>query len=129
MSGKLFTPRPSHVNNLHKVLPSKMFLKEKFDAKGHFQSLKARLVVGGHMQDEIDSLEKYAPIVSIESLLIALQLHAVECNFMKINKRLASILRDMGEINDDLINSDGTCLVKLNRALYGLQQSGNCGMT
>ena len=32
----------------------------------------------------------------------------IEPEFMKINKRLTSILRDMGEINDDLINSDST---------------------
>ena len=33
-----------------RIIPSKMFLKEKFMADGTFDKLKARLVAGGHMQ-------------------------------------------------------------------------------
>jgi len=127
------------------ILPSKMFIKEKFDAKGNYTSLKSRLVVGGHMQEDMDILEKFAPTISIESLLIALQLHAsqgefnitcldisaaylnaklIEPEYMRLNKKLSGILYEMNGITDDYINDDGTCVVKLQRALYGLKQSG-----
>jgi hypothetical protein len=48
---------PTHVNNLtyeqkKAIIPSKMFLKEKYNAQGQFEKLKSRLVAGGHRQDK-----------------------------------------------------------------------------
>jgi hypothetical protein len=35
------------------IIPSSIFLKEKFKPSGNFDKLKARLVAGGHRQDKL----------------------------------------------------------------------------
>jgi hypothetical protein len=48
----------SEINLLHKlnqrILPSKLFLKDKHKPDGTFDKLKARLVAGGHRQDHAE---------------------------------------------------------------------------
>jgi hypothetical protein len=40
--------------NNYKILPSKLFLKDKYEPDGSFDKFKARLVAGGHRQGRAD---------------------------------------------------------------------------
>ena len=51
-----------------------MFLKDKYDAAGDFQKLKARLVAGGDKQDKNLYEDLSSPTVSIESVFMILDL-------------------------------------------------------
>ncbi len=48
-----------------------MFLKEKFDADGKFEKIKARLAAGGNLQDKSLLYESLSsPTVSMEAVII-----------------------------------------------------------
>jgi hypothetical protein len=54
-----------------KVIPSKMFLKEKKDAQGNVTKIKSRLVAGGHLQNKEDFQDlSSSPTLPYPSLLI-----------------------------------------------------------
>ena len=122
-----------------------LFLKEKYDATGVFEKIKARLVAGGHLQDKTiyDSLS--SPTVSLEALMIVLGIAAVEgrtivsvditgayleCDLpeddeviMLIDSKLVSFLREIDPSVEQFRNEKGEVFVKLNKALYGCVQS------
>ena len=53
-----------------KVLYSKMFLKKKFTSDGKFDKIKARLVVGGNIQDEGSNDETASPTVDQGAIMM-----------------------------------------------------------
>ena len=57
------------------ILRSSMFLKEKFDAKGWFEKLKARLVANGAQQDRRLFDDLSSPTAAIQSLMIYINLN------------------------------------------------------
>ena len=77
--------RPEYWNLLtseekRSVIRSSLFLKEKYDAVGLFQKLKARLVAGGNWQDRTiySDSEMSSPTVSTSSVFIVATIAAKE---------------------------------------------------
>eukprot|EP01030_Chromulinospumella_sphaerica_P034324 gene34324-biopygen8787 len=63
---------------LKRRIPSSMFLKEKFNAQGDFEKLKARLVAGGHRQDKELYGDVSSPTASATGVMIVCALAAKE---------------------------------------------------
>jgi hypothetical protein len=129
------------------VISSMIFLKEKFTAEGLFQKLKARLVAGGHQQKkELFEDSKAAPTVATQSVFMVAAIAAVEGRavaavdvpgaflkapisdedppiFMKLDKFLTAVLVKLDSSYAQYVRSDGTCVVKLKKSLYGTIQA------
>jgi hypothetical protein len=126
------------------ILPSRMFLKEKFTADGEFDRMKARLVAGGDRQPRPEHAEETAaPTMGTSSLFIILALGAkdgcaiasadvpgayLEADMtkrvlMRLDKFLAEILANIDPTLRPLMKPDGTFVVVLNKALYGCIES------
>jgi hypothetical protein len=130
------------------IIASSMFLKEKFDPEGEFEKLKARLVAGGHLQDRslyTDS-DTSSPSVSLVSVFITSALAAREHRYvvtldvagaylnaimprgskpvlMRLDKLMTSLLLKKRPDYKKYVRSDGTMVVRLNKALYGCIES------
>ena len=132
---------------LGRIITSSMFLKEKFTADGVFDKLKARLVAGGHLQDRDIYDKGSSPTVSTSSVFLiaaiaASRNSAVACIdfpgaflnsvmpetgdhtvFMRLNKFLTSVLVQIDPTYSTYVQPNGTCVVRLKRALYGCVES------
>jgi histone deacetylase 1/2 len=129
-----------------KVIKSFLFLKEKFTAAGVFDKLKSRLVAGGHMQDrdsilyeDISSPTASIPFLFIIACIAAKQHRKVKTIdiggaylnadiskhdiLMELNETIAGILVTIDPSYEQYLRSNGTMVVKLNRALYGCIES------
>ena len=137
-----------------KIIPSSIFLKEKFKPSGEFEKLKARLVAGGHRQNKLlyqelisssDEINIYnnkltSPTVNIQCVMMEIAKAAYENRFvctvditgaylnakmgsvrvhMRLDKRLTELLISLDPSYNDYVNSDGTLVVILDKALYG----------
>ena len=67
------------------LLPSKVFLKGKYDAHGRFTKLKSRLVAGGHRQKPDTYGRTSSPKVDISHVMLCLSL------VKKLRAKLATI--------------------------------------
>ena len=67
-----------------KAIPIIMLLKEKYDSQGAFQKVKARGVVLGNLQEDMDSFLKEAPTASMQAFYLIILLAS------KFNIRLQS---------------------------------------
>jgi len=128
-----------------KFLRSHMFLREKHDAMGIFEKMKARLVADGSAQDktEFEDEEISSPTASLESIFNMLKLVAVEKRhllvldvggaylnaiidrneFMYVQPELVKILLDINPGYAKFIDDKGRMLVQIEKAMYGLVQS------
>jgi hypothetical protein len=61
-----------------KIIPSFMFLKEKYLPSGEFEKLKARLVAGGNLQERELYSDISSPTISTNSVFILAALAAKE---------------------------------------------------
>ncbi len=60
-----------------KVIPTKLFLKAKFDSEGNYEKLKSRLVACGHLDNDKGSKEENAaPTVNINTVMLQLAVAA-----------------------------------------------------
>jgi hypothetical protein len=128
---------------LQQVIPSKLFLKEKFDASGNFLKLKARLVAGGHTQNSDSYSEVASPTTDITSVFVALNIctYFENCQFYTgdipaayLNSKLSevvymtlpvsvtSILLRVQPSLQSCVNQ-GRITVKLLKSIYGLKQA------
>ena len=126
------------------LLPSKVFLKGKYDAMGRFTKLKSRLVAGGHRQKPDTYGRTSSPTVDISHVMLCLSLVKklkakvatidVAAAFLhaKLEEEIYMILpRDIVEFlnaNDETFKRDisgggSMVVVKLLKSLYGLKQS------
>jgi Reverse transcriptase (RNA-dependent DNA polymerase) len=127
------------------IIPSSMFLKEKFTAEGAFDKLKARLVAGGHQQDRSVYDQGSSPTVATAAILLVATMAAKEHRavatvdfpgaflhsempenrpvFMRLNKVESSILVRIDPKYQEFMKRNGTMIVKLRRALYGCVES------
>ena len=61
-----------------RILPSHLFLKDKYNAAGAFETLKSRLVGGGNKQDHAEYGSITSPTVRTQSVFLALNEAAYE---------------------------------------------------
>ena len=126
-----------------RIIYSSMFLKEKYDSRGIFEKLKARLAAGGDVQDKSLYDNISSPTVQTNSVFIELSLAGwrnsiivvvditgaylnadmIEDVFMSIDRILAEILIDIDPSYREYLNSNGKIVVKLEKALYGCLES------
>lgn len=128
-----------------RILPCMMFLKEKFFADGQFEKLKARLAAGGHQVDKSKyrAEDTSSPTVLVETLMLALGIAAHErrdietidfpgaylfaelheTQLMRLDKVLAGFVVQLFPEYREYLQEDGTMLVELMRALYGLPEA------
>lgn len=127
------------------ILPCHLFLKMKYLPDGLPEKLKARLVAGGDRQEELAEHMKSSPTVQLQCVLCIACIAArmdyvvVTCDvkgaylnaylpkdskhFMRLPKELVKIYLEMDPSIADDIQEDGTIVVELLKALYGLQES------
>jgi len=118
-----------------KVIPSKLFLKEKYNPEGQFEKLKARLVAGGYRQnralyteEEISSPTIATQLVFMIAAIAAEEgrevvtgdipgayLHADMSGdvYIILPTEVAAILVDMDERYKEFVEGNGTITVKL----------------
>jgi len=122
-----------------------MFLKEKYDAAGNFEKIKARLVADGSTQDRSDFDEEDidSPTASLESIFNMLKLVAVEKRhllildiggaylnaeidrtvYMFIEPELVNIMVNIDSGYAKYRDVKGRILTQIDKAMYGLVQS------
>ena len=126
------------------MVPSKLFLKEKFKPDGNFDKLKSRLVAGGHMQDRELYPDKSSPTPAINSIFIVTAIAAhKECTvvsldignayvnapitgppvYMRLNTELSKYVCELDINYESFVRDNGELIVKLKKALYGCVQS------
>lgn len=134
-------------NERKKIISSSMFLKDKYTADGKFDKLKSRLVAGGHLQDRDIYDNGSSPTVSTTSVFIIAAIAAKENRalatidfpgaflnsdmpdkgthvvLMRLTKYLTNILISIDPSYKKFVNDNGTCVVKLKKALYGCVES------
>lgn len=133
------------LKQLKKIIRSSLFLKMKYDSSGKFDKLKARLVAGGHMQDRslYDATETSSPTVNLSSVYMVAGIAAIEGRsvvtmdvggaylnadmrrevHMVLQPEVADILCRIRPKYEEYLNDDGSIIVKLEKALYGLIES------
>jgi len=127
------------------IVRSHLFFKDKFDAMGEFDKLKARLVGDGRTQDRTIYQDTYSPTAAVRSLITMLKIAAIEERMMmkidvtgaylcapiddteevimEISKDVAQLVAHWFPEYKPFIRADGKLIVKVERALYGLIQS------
>jgi len=128
------------------IIPSSTFLKDKYTAEGEFLKLKARLVAGGHMQDRTVYDNGASPTASTTSIFMIAGVAASEHRavasidfpgaflnskmlddgkpvYMRLNKFETKVLTAIDRRFEKFVQHNGTCVVKLKRALYGCVES------
>jgi len=132
---------------LRRIISSSMFLKDKYTADGVFEKLKARLVAGGHLQDREVYDNGGSPTATTTSVFIVACIAAKERRkiahadfpgaflnasmpdddgkpvYMRLNKFETSVLMKVDPSYKKYMQRNGTCVVKLKRALYGCIES------
>ena len=141
--------QPEHASSLTRaqfarILPSHLFLKEKFDASGKFLSLKARLVGGGNHQDRSDYDNITSPTVRTQSVFVALNEAVSEGRnistidvkgaylnanlkdvtvHIRMQKDLVQVLIELYPHYQPFVRADGSMILRVKKALYGLIES------
>ena len=128
-----------------KIIRSHIFVRIKNDALNQYLKTKARLVGGGDMQDKSIYNNISSPTIAIETVFMMVSIAASErrfiytvditgaylnCNLpksdevlMRLDKVTAAILLTIDPSKKQYLRSNGTMIVKLEKALYGLLQS------
>mmetsp|Transcript_19348 Transcript_19348/g.48397 ORF Transcript_19348/g.48397 Transcript_19348/m.48397 type:complete len:547 (+) Transcript_19348:1560-3200(+) len=125
-----------------RVLPSHMFLKDKFDAVGNFEKLKARLVTGKDTTETVSYEQRSSPTVSSDSLKLMSAIAArdgmatgtvdfpgafLNCvmpregpqTYIRLNKFLTGVMVSIDARFARFVGTSGTMVARLNKALYG----------
>lgn len=141
----VWSPVPlSEVRNA-KTIRSFIFLKEKVDANGNFQKLKARLVAGGNDQEVELYPDKSSPTASAQTIFMLAAIAGNENRtvvtadigsaylnasmrdaniFMRLDPTVTNVLVNLfPEKYRGFANANGTVVVRLKKALYGCIES------
>jgi len=127
-----------------KIIPTKMFTVEKFDANGIYIKHKSRLVAGGHLEYMPFGLDTSSPTIRTESLMIILNIVAINNlqlttidvggafleAFLGRNDIYVSLQADvvkqlviLDPKYNKFINEKGRIIVQLLKAMYGLKEA------
>jgi hypothetical protein len=144
---KVFTGIKSLGRRSRKPLRCKMFLRDKYFSGGAFEKFKARLVAGGHMQDKSLYDDLSSPTAATSSVFAVAAIAAAEGRqimtidvpgaylhadlppvdgeriTMRLDPLLSQILTELDIDFQTFVQSDGTILVELQKALYGCVES------
>jgi hypothetical protein len=141
VSKDVFTPIDPEVK-VDDWIYSFMFMKEKYDSTGKFDKIKARLVAGGNNQFN-SVMSTSSPTVSLQGIFMTSAIAAKEkreiasCDVpgaylnaimigdvhMKLDRFNSAVLCRIKPEYDKYLRTDGTMIVKLNKALYGCVES------
>ena len=143
---KFLKPDLLDPTTLKGILPSKMFVKPKFDPDGEFDKIKARLVGGGHRQKRYlySETETSSPTISLVGLYIVALTAAKEGRtvitadvagayqraymkklvLIKINQEESAMLVEMYPELEEYLDDQGKLTAECLKALYGLIESG-----
>jgi len=124
------------------VIPSKIFTVMKYGAQGQFLKYKSRLVAGGHKEVLPFWVDTSSPTVRFETLLICFCIAAhlgLEMStgdvggaflealmdrpdvFVRLDKEVASVLIKKYQEYKKYKKTDGSIVVNLKKAMYGLK--------
>jgi hypothetical protein len=126
-----------------KVIPSRMFIKPKVNTIGEITKYKARLVAGGHRQIRTIYDNNSSPTARTTSILICalqaarenrhvftvditgayLNAKMTEDVYMRLDPIITQFAKELDKSYGAFVEPNGTCIVKLDRALYGCIQS------
>eukprot|EP01036_Dinobryon_divergens_P034190 gene34190-44172_t len=132
-----------------RIIPCSLFLKEKLLPDGSFDKLKARLVAGGHRQDTSLYDDVSSPTVNLTTLytILAIAAHeghnltAIDIKGAYLNASLKTVevhmrippylarlfvpvyMQLQNRDISDYLEKDGSLIVKIKKALYGLVES------
>ena len=138
---------PVHYSNLSvaarkAILRTSMFLKEKFTADGLFEKLKARLVAGGDQQDKELYENLSSPTAATSSVMVVAAIAAAERRqvmtidvggaflnaditttgitvHVRLDPVMTKLLVEIAPEYQHYVDDRGTCLVQLDKAMYG----------
>jgi hypothetical protein len=125
-----------------RIIRSSMFLKDNYLASGAFDRFKARLVVGGDMQDKSLYDELSSPTAATSSVLAVAAVAANEFRqvitvdiggaslnahmpatgvkvHMRLDKVMTQLLLKIDPSYESSLEQSGTVIVELDKALYG----------
>jgi hypothetical protein len=126
------------------IIRSKLFSIEKDDKEGKFDKFKSRIVARGDLRHEdFDVAQTFSPTFAFQSFLVGLNLivdldmewdqldienaylHAGmnKAIFMILSAQMVQYMKEIDPSIVDYIQEDGTVIVQLIKALYGLQES------
>jgi hypothetical protein len=136
-----------HVDELRpeqrrQIIRSSCFLKDKYTAQNIFEKFKARLVAGGDQQDHALYEDVSSPTARTESILTIAAIAAAEGRkvmtvdiggaflnaditktgvlvFVRLDKIMTRFLIKLDPSYAKFVERDGTCVVQLDKALYG----------
>lgn len=129
-----------------RIIPCKLFVKEKYSASGDFEKVKSRLVAGGHRQDArlykdktcsptvaTPSVFMLATIAQAESRAIAtVDIPGAYLNAqmpgnvrvrMRLDASISNVVIQLDPSYAQFVCDDGSIIVELDKALYGLKES------
>jgi hypothetical protein len=144
---KVWEPvRLAEIDKAHRanIIPSHMVMKMKYLPDGNEDKMKGRLAAGGNFERQGAETDNTSPTVNTTSFMILLaiaskikaKMQAIDVKgaclkvalknqhqYMTINKKIAKILVDMDSEYRGYQNVDGSIIVRLKKALYGLKES------
>jgi hypothetical protein len=127
------------------IIRSHIFLNPKYDALGVFEKIKVRLVGNGSQQDKDLYPDRSSPTAALESIMAVLTVAAKEGRstavldigsayleadmkgakvYVVIEKMLATIMVHKFPELREFLQSDGTLLMRVDKALYGTLVAG-----
>lgn len=143
---KCIEPVPyNEIQDVKKIIKSRLLLKEKTNAENKFVTNKARLVARGDTRvDKPDSIQEiFSPTVSLPTWMILLNItllreyeyatadfESAYLNsefqgelFMKLDKNTSELMIELDREAEKFKWEDGCIYVKILKGLYGLQES------
>jgi hypothetical protein len=138
-------PNETNRDELAKIIPCSEFTIVKYKPDGSVDKVKSRVVAGGHKQQQDEGVDNSSPTVDLTSFWTLLSLasfNKFKCmtvdvkgaylkveienqqQLMKINKRLTNLIIDLDpDFKRYQSPKDGSMIVRLKKALYGLRES------
>jgi hypothetical protein len=124
------------------IIRSSIFLKDKYTAQNIFEKFKARLVAGGDQQQRELYDNVSSPTARTESVLSVAAIAAAEGRevmtvdiagaflhaditvtgipvYVRLDRVMTKFLLELDSSYSKFVNADGTCVVQLDKALYG----------